>query len=205
MRLGFVVSGCGYEQCAHHGGRKGCQSFSGWPRRSSTASITAGLMPRSLCVPYTSMFSARVPVWSMQFCHDATPSVRVDRRGGHRQGGRRGLEGSVRAGEGDHLTDQFGSLTGQRPGVDPAEAPAHHADASAVCPPELLDAVAQSCDDASRRSDVAAEAPAVRPVALAAHRPPQRHRGPVVGAETGQDEDGVRIAAAEVGIGDHTA
>ena len=58
------------------GGSNGCHSPSGWARRSSTATITAGWTPMPMCVLLTSMFSASRRTMSMHVCHGATPSTR---------------------------------------------------------------------------------------------------------------------------------
>ena len=179
-----------------------------------------------MCEPRTSMFSACSRTTSMHVCHARhAVGAGVDRRRRHEQ--RRpvllahvrerqvtvvevlhqrharcgpaavALDHPVRAAERDHLAHRRRVLAGEQPGVDAAEALADQRHGAPVLGVQLDEAALHAVDDARRRADVASEPPRVGPVALAAQRPAQRRQRRVVGAEAGQQQHRVLVAAAE--------
>jgi hypothetical protein len=100
-----------------------------------------------------------------------------------------------RAAQGDHLANLLRALAGQLPGVDPAQAPAHHRDRPAGALRERRQGPGQPVQDGVGRAYVAPEVPAADVIAQQAQELPEQGRAPVRGQQPRHDKNPVTVAA----------
>jgi hypothetical protein len=100
-----------------------------------------------------------------------------------------------RAAQRDHLADLLRALPGQLPGIDPAQAPAHHGDRPAGALRERVQDPRQPIQDGVGRADVAPEIPAAHLIAQPPQELPEQGRAPVRGQQSGHDQHPMTVAA----------
>jgi hypothetical protein len=98
-----------------------------------------------------------------------------------------------RAAQGDYLPDLLRALAGQLPGVDPAQAPAHHRDRPAGALRECLQGARQPVQDGVGRAHVAPEIPAAHVIAQQAQELPEQERAAVRGQQARHDQHPVTV------------
>jgi hypothetical protein len=100
-----------------------------------------------------------------------------------------------RAAQGDYLPDLLRALAGQLPGIDPAQAPAHHRDRPAGALGERGQGPRQPVQDGVGRAHVAPEVPAAHVIVQPAQELPEQGRAPVRGQQPRHDQHPVTVAA----------
>jgi hypothetical protein len=100
-----------------------------------------------------------------------------------------------RAAQRDDLADLLRTLAGQLPGIDPAQAPAHHRDRPAGALGQRRQGPRQPIQDGVGRANVAPEVPAAHVIAQPAQELPEQGRAPVRGQQPRHDQHPVTVAA----------
>jgi hypothetical protein len=100
-----------------------------------------------------------------------------------------------RAAQGDHPADLPGVLARQFPGVDPAQAPAHHRHRPAGALRDGRQGLREPVQHGVGRAQVAPELPAAHVIAQQAQEPPEQGRAHVRGQQPRYDQHAVPVAA----------
>ena len=100
-----------------------------------------------------------------------------------------------RAAQGDHLADQPGVLARQFPGVDPAQAPAHHRHRPAGGFRESRQGLRKPVQHGVGGAHVAPEVPAAHVMAQPAQEPPEQGGAHVGGQQPRDDQHAAPVAA----------
>jgi len=100
-----------------------------------------------------------------------------------------------RAAQGDHLADQPGVLARQFPGVDPAQAPAHHRHRPAGAFREGRQGLRKPVQHGVGRAHIAPEFPAAHVMAQPAQEPPEQGGAHVGGQQPRDDQHAAPVAA----------